>query len=103
MDKEKVKQLADGRIYTAKQAKANGLVDGIGEYKDFKQKMIEDKGLGDKVQFLEKSYQKNTPKLRELLGIMETFKFQNTQDPLTSSLNTLKELQISEPMYLYQK
>lgn len=32
MDEKKVRELADGRIYTAKQAKANGLIDGVGRY-----------------------------------------------------------------------
>lgn len=34
MDEEKVKTLADGRIYSAKQAKTNGLVDEIGNFED---------------------------------------------------------------------
>src|SRR3989344_5291984 len=34
MDKEKVRELADGRIYSAKQALNNGLVDEIGYFED---------------------------------------------------------------------
>lgn len=34
MDLEAVRKLADGRIYTGEQAKANGLVDAIGTYND---------------------------------------------------------------------
>jgi protease IV len=34
MDKEKVKQLADGRIYTGRQAVRNGLIDAIGGEKE---------------------------------------------------------------------
>lgn len=34
MDVEAVRKLADGRIYTGRQAKANGLVDEIGTYED---------------------------------------------------------------------
>jgi protease-4 len=34
MDKEKVKQLADGRIYTGRQAVKNGLIDAIGGEKE---------------------------------------------------------------------
>ena len=36
MSEEEVRKLADGRIYSAKQAKANGLVDEIGLYDDMK-------------------------------------------------------------------
>jgi protease-4 len=32
MDEQKVRELADGRIYTGKQAKANGLVDELGNF-----------------------------------------------------------------------
>ena len=34
MDKEKARLIADGRIFTGRQAKANGLVDTIGNYQD---------------------------------------------------------------------
>lgn len=34
MDREKVKKLGDGRLYTAKQAKKNGLIDEIGTFDD---------------------------------------------------------------------
>jgi protease-4 len=34
MDKAKVKKLADGRVYTGRQAKANGLVDELGSFRD---------------------------------------------------------------------
>jgi protease-4 len=34
MNEEKVRQLADGRVYTGQQAKSDGLVDEIGTYQD---------------------------------------------------------------------
>jgi len=34
MNEEKVRQLADGRVYTGQQAKSNGLVDELGTYQD---------------------------------------------------------------------
>lgn len=39
MDLKEVKKLADGRIYTAKQAKENGLIDEIGTFDEAVQKM----------------------------------------------------------------
>ncbi len=41
MDIEKVKKLADGRIYTAKQAEANGLIDGICSFDEAKALILE--------------------------------------------------------------
>jgi len=34
MDEKKVREIADGRIYSAGQAKANGLVDQLGQFED---------------------------------------------------------------------
>ena len=40
--KDKVKIIADGRVYSAKQALANKLIDGIEAYEDAKWRMLED-------------------------------------------------------------
>lgn len=52
-----VRALADGRVYTAKQALILGLVDGIGTYEQVEQEIKEDYNLGDceVVQVLEHS------------------------------------------------
>lgn len=47
MDTEKVKSLADGRIYTANQAVANGLIDKIGTEKDLIEEIKKEKGLNN--------------------------------------------------------
>lgn len=47
MDEAVVRTLADGRIYTAKQAAENGLVDAIGTYEEAIADMQETYGLGD--------------------------------------------------------
>ena len=44
---EKVKELADGRIYSAKQAKENGLVDEIADFEEAV-KIMKEKTFGDK-------------------------------------------------------
>ena len=44
MSADAVKQLADGRTYTAKQAKENGLIDEISLYPDMKKAMSEETG-----------------------------------------------------------
>lgn len=45
MDMETVKKIADGRIYTAKQALENGLVDKIASFDDAKADMVAEYGL----------------------------------------------------------
>lgn len=46
MDEATVKKLADGRVYTARQALANGLIDDIGTLKDAVSGMAKEYGLG---------------------------------------------------------
>lgn len=47
MDPERVRELADGRIYTARQALENGLIDEIGLLHDAVSDMISQAALGD--------------------------------------------------------
>ena len=47
MDVATVKQIADGRVYTAKQAKANGLIDEISSFEDAKDAMLKENKLDD--------------------------------------------------------
>ncbi len=47
MDAATVKQIADGRVYTAKQAKANGLIDEISSFEDAKDAMLKENKLDD--------------------------------------------------------
>lgn len=51
MDEEKVRDLGDGRLYTGKQAKENGLVDEIGFEEDALDDLKEDEGLEDATVF----------------------------------------------------
>ncbi|SFR62385.1 signal peptide peptidase SppA [Anaeromicropila populeti] len=44
MEIDKVKELADGRIYTAKQAEKNGLIDGIKQYSEMESYIYEKEG-----------------------------------------------------------
>lgn len=47
MNEKKVRKLADGRIYTARQALDNGLIDGIGTYEEAIEDMQTTYGLSD--------------------------------------------------------
>lgn len=51
MDIETVKKLADGRIYSAKQAKENGLVDEIGSLEDLKSVIQEENALSNDITY----------------------------------------------------
>ena len=69
MDIKKVRELADGRIYTARQAKDNGLIDEIGTYEECKDAMKTDFALGADIQFLDFWPAENND-LRSYLGII---------------------------------
>ena len=51
MDEENVREIADGRIYSAKQALRNGLVDEIGLLEDAKADFASTEGLPDNIRF----------------------------------------------------
>lgn len=53
IDKKDVETLADGRIYSPKQAVANGLVDEILSYEDAQAKMRKECDLADSVEFVD--------------------------------------------------
>lgn len=98
MDVEQVKTLADGRIYTAKQALNAKLIDKIAtedEMKDALRKKLKD----EDILFDEKSYEASTS--IPFLNMMSAFKALKTNE-LESTLNTLKAFNHAEPMYLYQ-
>lgn len=51
MSEEKVRELADGRIYSALQAKQNKLIDEVGSYEQCANAFIEDEGISEDVYF----------------------------------------------------
>ena len=59
MPLSKVKELADGRIYTAHQAKNNGLIDSVCSFEDAKDDILdylEEEGIDEKVNFVDYKY-----------------------------------------------
>lgn len=92
MSEEEVRKLADGRIYSAKQAKANGLVDEIGLYDDMKKDMS--KEIGENVLFYEPSTE--TSMLASLFGKLESLKTKSEAEVLKE---TEAELGSGVPMY----
>jgi protease-4 len=70
MDIEAVKKLADGRIYSAKQAKENGLIDEIGSLEDLKTVIQDENGLDDTVTYHQPSNSSNAF-LKTLFGSVQ--------------------------------
>lgn len=68
MDVDALKPIADGRIYTAKQAVDNGLVDSVGSLEDAKTAMTESLSLQSDIKFFEP---KNSNLMAGLLSAAE--------------------------------
>lgn len=92
MSKEDVKKLADGRIYSAKQAKANGLIDEIGLYEEMQKDMREE--VGEHIIFYEPTTESSM--LASLFGKLERLKTKSEAEVLKE---TEMELGSGVPMY----
>ena len=93
---EEVTALADGRIYSPKQALANKLADGIMTSKEAMTAMIEDCDLGDGVQYIDYSPSTDLT-LSDLLGVLTSAK----QTELDSYLAAIK-MPVNGPAYYYE-
>ncbi len=93
----KVKELADGRIYTANQALKNGLIDGISSWDDMLSTLKDDKFDGKNIKVVEYSYERNK-NFREML-----FGKSNQKEPISNILDEItSESKIRYPAYLYK-
>lgn len=92
MNEEEVKKLADGRIYSAKQAKEKGLIDEIGLYEDMQEDMRTE--VGDNIIFYEPSTEPSV--LASLFGKLENLKTKSEAEVLKE---TEAELGSGVPMY----
>ena len=91
MDIDEVVELADGRIYTAKQAKENGLIDEVGTYDDCINAMITEYALGADVEILDFWPAEKTD-LRSLIGIISENQSNNAALPTADQIKELMEL-----------
>ncbi len=78
MDKKTVKKLADGRLYSAKQAMDNGLVDAIGSLEEEKGMILEELGINDITWFEPES--NGLGIFSSLLGIADSFRSKSEID-----------------------
>lgn len=92
MNEEDVKKLADGRIYSAKQAKEKGLIDEIGLYEDIREDMRTE--VGENIIFYEPSTEPSM--LASLFGKLESLKTKSEAEVLKE---TEAELGSGVPMY----
>ena len=105
---EEIVAIADGRIYTARQAKANGLVDSIGSLEDAQEKFqekikkdFEDDSIS--VEFFDYKYEYEPPFLNKFFRVISDAKNPAALlDPVTkAALETLAP-EIKYPAYLYK-
>ena len=95
MSEDKVKKIADGRVYDGEQALKNGLVDKIGDLDMAIDDMTEENGLSDPVVLSESNFQKS---------FMSFFQKADDFRKGSSDLAIIKEFMEKNtlsPMYLY--
>lgn len=91
-----VEALADGRIYSPKQAVANGLVDEIMTYEDAQKKMLSDNSFAEDTEYADLLPETNTG-LAALFGAISSLK----QSDLDSYLSHL-QMPVNGPAYYYE-
>lgn len=100
---DEIRPLADGRIYTAKQATENGLIDGIETYTGYK-KLIR-KELKNDVEFVETSYEKPATWV-DYLGVSTNsgspFMAFFAKNDVERTVEYLESMQSGYPKYLYE-
>jgi len=95
LDRAKVRELADGRIYTGQQAKALGLVDELGNMYDAIEGAAQLAGIKGEPEIIE--YSHDSP-LAKLLGAVNLFAWQQLLSPLPA--NTISGVPLALPRHL---
>lgn len=103
IDIETVRNLADGRIYTAKQALENKLIDSIKFYSEAKDEIYNSVFYEDELQFIEYEYKAKKTLFESMMGVFSNFNKQ-TQAPYENLLEIIKENKsFPYPAYYYIK
>ncbi len=97
MDEEKVRELADGRVYTGKQAKENNLTDEVGSFEDTLFDLQETEGLEDAQVF---EYGGKQVFLSAFLKNAENM-FKSDENQLIELITSLGHSENPRAMYLY--
>lgn len=99
MDIGKVKQLADGRIYTAQQAKDAGLIDEVCSYNDAITAICEETGVSEDFVY-EYQFYDNTPLFLRFFTALVPDKSLNSSDQDIAAVLKLAEQQELKPYYM---
>jgi protease-4 len=81
LNEERVRALADGRIYTGQGAVDNGLVDEIGNYEDAVKKTAELVGIKGEPQIVTPPRPRDSISILDLLGMTKITNFMPSQLP----------------------
>lgn len=86
LPEDKVKTLADGRIYSSSQAVENGMIDGISSLEEFQSQMLKEVYPDEEIDFEDMMYVEELSLIEDILGI-------NFNDMAKASeLNNLRDL-----------
>lgn len=97
---ETVKSLADGRIYTAQQAKNNKLIDDVNEFSKAKEDMKNTLFEGKNINFTEYKYKEDKNFYKYLFDMYSSVKGLNTQTEFIEKIMA-ESNQIDYPAFIY--
>lgn len=97
---ETVKTLADGRIYTAQQAKNNKLIDDVNEFSKAKEDMKNTLFEGKNINFTEYKYKEDKNFYKYLFDMYSSVKGLNTQTEFIEKIMA-ESNQIDYPAFIY--
>ena len=101
MSEERVRELGDGRVYTAQQALENGLIDKVCTYEEAILYMREEENL--KCSFVSISYAPKQSLLSTLLGLQESVDAPEEQDSASEAESVMKLIEeYSHPQFYYK-
>ena len=95
----KVYQLADGRVYTAKQAKSNGLIDEVGEYDDLITYIQNEKNEGEKINVVNFAYEREESFYDKLMNSKTSAS--SPEAAVAEELKNLVETDVPFPAYYF--
>ena len=103
LPKEKVLELADGRIYTAKQAKNNGLIDDVQPWEDMLISFFNAESEGNEYQVIDYKYEGSSSFYNYLWGMSgASLPFGKSASGLPEAVENVINPKVPYPAYLYE-
>ena len=101
MSEERVRELGDGRVYTAQQALENGLIDRVCTYEEAIRYMSEEENL--ECSFVSVSYAPKQTLLSTLLNLQESVGALKDQESSSEAESVMKLIEeYSQPQFYYK-